>query len=136
VEPVSVHPSRFVVAFAFGAAATALLLGVPTDVIPDDPFGRMTAVRSYDVPVLVVVSLLSGFPVASHRGVSGGACPVRPAGTTGALGATVGWLAIGCPVCNKLIVLAIGSSGALAWFAPARPWLAAPSVALLLGAVI
>jgi hypothetical protein len=131
----TIHPARFAAAFGVGALATALLIGVPTDVIPNDLFGRMTPVRGYDVPVLIAVSLLSGLLVASHRGVSGGACPVRPAGTAGALGAIAGWLAVGCPVCNKLIVLALGSSGALSWFAPAQPWLAALSIALLLAAL-
>lgn len=130
-----VHPGRALLALVLGTAGTALLIGVPTDVIPNPLFGRMTPVRAYDVPVLVVVSVLSGLLAASHWGVAGGACPVRPAGTTGALGATVGWLAIGCPVCNKLVVLALGSSGALSWFAPAQPWLAALSVALLLAAL-
>jgi hypothetical protein len=130
-----VHPARFAAAFTVGALATALLIGVPTDVIPNDLFGRMTPVRSYDVPVLVVISVLSGLLVASHWGISGGACPVRPAGTTGVLGATIGWLAVGCPVCNKLIVLALGSSGALSWFAPAQPWLAALSIVLLVAAL-
>jgi hypothetical protein len=137
MEATTVHPARFAAAFAAGAVATALLLGLPTDVIPNDAFGRMTPVRAYDLPVLLVVSVLSGLLVASYWGVSGGgACPVRRTGTTGALGATVGWLAIGCPVCNKLVVLALGSSGALTWFAPAQPWLAAASVVLLLAALV
>ncbi|MGD9573101.1 MAG: hypothetical protein AB7V62_14555 [Thermoleophilia bacterium] len=115
---------------------TALLIGLPTDVIPNDLFGRMTPVRAYDVPVLVAVSVLSGLLVASHLAVrGGGSCPVRPARTTGTLGAVLAWFAIGCPVCNKLVVLAIGSSGALTWFAPAQPWLAALSVVLLLAAL-
>jgi hypothetical protein len=132
---VIVHPARFVLAFALGAVATALLIGLPTDVIPNDLFGRMTPVRSYDVPVLVAVSVLSGLLIASHVAVSGGACPVRRTGTAGTVGAAVGWLAIGCPVCNKLIVLALGTSGALSWFAPAQPWLAAVSVLLLVAAL-
>ncbi len=130
-----VHPARLLAAFALGAIGTALLIGIPTDVIHNDLFSRMTPVRSYDVPVLVAVSLLSGLLVASHLGVSGGACPVGRTGTTGTMGAAVGWRAIGCPVCNKLVVLAIGSSGALSWFAPAQPWLAALSVALLAAAL-
>jgi hypothetical protein len=118
-----------------GALGTALLVGLPTDVIPNDWFGRMTPVRSHDLPVLVAISLLSGLLVASYWGITGVACPVRRPGTAGAAGAALGWLAIGCPVCNKLVVLALGSSGALTWFAPAQPWLAALSVALLLVAV-
>jgi hypothetical protein len=134
-DPLTVVPSRFALAFVAGAIGTALLVGLPTDVIPNDWFGRMTPVRSYDLPVLVAVSLLSGLLVASHWGVTGAACPVRRPGTAGAAGAALGWFAIGCPVRNKLVVLAIGTSGALEWFAPAQPWLAGLSVALLLGAL-
>ncbi len=114
---------------------TALVVGLPTDVIPNDWFGRMTPVRDYDVPVLVAVSVLSGLLAASYWGVEGVVCPVRRPGTAGAVGAALGWLAIGCPVCNKLIVLALGTSGALSVFAPAQPWLAALSVLLLLAAL-
>ncbi len=131
----TVHPARFALVTVLAAIGTALLIGIPTDVIPNPLFGRMTPVRAYDVPVLVAVSVLSGLLVASHLAVSGGSCPVRPARATGTLGAVLAWLAVGCPVCNKLIVLAIGSSGALAWFAPAQPWLAALSVVLLLAAL-
>lgn len=134
-DPLTVRPARFAAAFVLGAIGTALLIGIPTDVIPNGLFGRMTPVRAYDVPVLVAVSALSGLLVASHLGVGGGACPTRRSGTTGTAGAVVGWLAIGCPVCNKLVVLAIGSSGALSWFAPAQPWLAAVSVLLLVAAL-
>jgi hypothetical protein len=42
------------------------------------------------------------------------------------------WLAIGCPVCNKLVVLAVGASGALSYFAPMQPWLAAVSISSLM----
>ncbi|MYS66003.1 hypothetical protein GTW66_18745 [Streptomyces sp. SID5473] len=40
-------------------------------------------------------------------------------------------LAVGCPVCNKLVVLALGMSGAMSYWAPAQPVLAIASVALL-----
>jgi hypothetical protein len=38
--------------------------------------------------------------------------------------------AVGCPICNKPVV-AIGVRGALNYFAPVQPFLAAGSVALL-----
>jgi hypothetical protein len=127
--------SRFAVAFIAGAGVMALLAGLSTDVIPNDLFTRMTPVRAYDVPVLVIVSALAGLLAASWWGVVGRACPARRSGMTGAAGATLGWLAIGCPVCNKLVVLALGTSGALNVFGPAQPWLAALSVALLAAAL-
>lgn len=60
---------------------------------------------------------------------------MRRAGAAGGVGATLGWLAIGCPVCNKIVVLALGTSGALNLFGPAQPWLAALSVMLLVVAL-
>ncbi len=38
--------------------------------------------------------------------------------------------AVGCPVCNKLVVLALGMSGATAYFAPVQPLLGFLSVGL------
>ena len=43
--------------------------------------------------------------------------------------------AISCPVCNKLVVLALGTSGALTYFAPIQPLLGFLSVGLLLYAL-
>ena len=36
--------------------------------------------------------------------------------------------AVGCPVCNKLVLLLLGTSGAMTWFAPLQPALAVLSV--------
>ena len=44
-------------------------------------------------------------------------------------GGILTWFAVGCPVCNKLALLALGYSGAITWFAPVQPYLAA--IALL-----
>ena len=41
------------------------------------------------------------------------------------------FLAIGCPICNKIALLLLGTSGALNLFAPIQPILGAASVALL-----
>ena len=61
----------------------------------------------------------------------------RPAGEHGAghAGGVLPFLAVGCPVCNKLVIVAIGVSGALSYWAPVQPFLAAVSVALLVFAV-
>jgi hypothetical protein len=47
------------------------------------------------------------------------------------LGGFLAYLAIGCPTCNKVALLALGSSGAINWFAPLQPWLAAVSILAL-----
>jgi hypothetical protein len=41
------------------------------------------------------------------------------------------FFAVGCPVCNKLALVALGYAGALRWFAPVQPFLAVGGVALL-----
>jgi hypothetical protein len=43
--------------------------------------------------------------------------------------------AIGCPVCNKLVVFAIGAGGTMRWFAPVQPVLAIVSLAMLAAAL-
>jgi hypothetical protein len=126
---------RAVFSFVVGGVLTALLLGVPTDVIPNGFFSRMTPVEAYAVPVLVATSVLSGLLLATWLGMEATSCPVRTSRSAGTAGGVLAWLAIGCPVCNKLVLLALGTSGALTWFAHLQPWLAAASVALLAGSL-
>lgn len=127
--------TRALVAFVAGTVLVAVLTGVPTDVVPNGWYTRMTPVQSYAVPVWATVSILSGVLAASFWGVRTAVCPTRGSGTFGSVGAALSWLAIGCPLCNKLVILAIGASGALTYFAPLQPWLAALSVGLLLASI-
>ena len=43
--------------------------------------------------------------------------------------------AVGCPACNKLVVFALGASGALTYFAPLQPVLGLFTLGLLLYAL-
>lgn len=45
----------------------------------------------------------------------------------GGAGTFLAYFAVGCPVCNKLALVALGYSGALQYFAPIQPYLAALS---------
>lgn len=114
-----------------GALITALVIGLPTAVIPNGFFTRMTPTRPLDYIFLVITSLLAGVVAATY------VVPLRadaaiPTGegkvTAGGL---LSFLAIGCPVCNKLVVLALGMSGALRFFEPIQPLLGLASVGLL-----
>ena len=51
--------------------------------------------------------------------------PGRPAAPAALVswGAFLAWFAVGCPVCNKLALLALGYAGAITWFAPVQPFL-------------
>lgn len=122
---------RHASAAVIGACATALLVGLPTDVVPNPVFDRAVPVTWWSYPTLAVVALLSGLLLATYVQASG-ALEVppqdRPA-RRGVVSGAVSLFAVGCPVCNKLVLVALGSSGAIAWFAPVQPLLALASVA-------
>ena len=110
--------------FLTAAAATivvALMIGIPTDVLPNPWFIRMTPVRTLDLVLWPITSLLTGALLATY--VLPATCVRRAPGSAGIASGTLGWLAIGCPICNKLVVGAIGITGALNVFAPLQPLL-------------
>jgi hypothetical protein len=53
----------------------------------------------------------------------------------GMAGTLIGFFAVGCPVCNKLVLLALGATGAVTWFAPVQPFLALASIVLMVVAL-
>jgi len=118
---------RFLLALAGGSVLAALAVGIPTDVIPNPWFQRMTPVRTLDVVLLPPLSLVLGAWLATYALPGGRSSSSLSSGTgSGLLGA----FAIGCPVCNKLVILALGFSGALTYFAPIQPVLGAAGLLL------
>jgi hypothetical protein len=118
-------------AAAAGVAGTALAIGLPTDVIPNPVFGRPVPVTWWSVPVLVVTSVLAGLLLATYVRTGGAEEPVDRPARAGGIGGLLAFFAVGCPVCNKLVVIALGTTGAMELFAPLQPLLAIASVALL-----
>jgi uncharacterized membrane protein len=51
--------------------------------------------------------------------------------TLGSLAGFGAFLAIGCPVCNKIALVLLGTSGALSVYAPIQPVIGAVSLSLL-----
>ena len=124
-------PRRLVTALA-GTVGTALVIGVPTVVIPNPVFGREIPVTWWSYPVLAVVSVLSGLLLATYVRDGDAATEPTPedrAPRRGLWAGVLSFFAVGCPVCNKVVLLALGASGAVSWFAPLQPLLAAVSVA-------
>lgn len=125
---------RFWATTAAATLVVALLVGIPTDVLPNRWFTRMTPVRPLDYVIWPATSVLVGMLFASY---------VVPSMTAGRAGKRVGfgsgvlgWLAVGCPICNKLIVGLLGVSGALQYFGPLQPLLGASGVALAAAALV
>jgi hypothetical protein len=123
---------------AIGAAlVVTLAVGLPTDVIPNPVFGRPVDVTWWSYPILVVTAVLGGLLVATYVRDDQDTVSEQlddeldTPGKAGGVGGLLSFFAVGCPTCNKLAVVALGSTGALDWFAPAQPLLAVLSVVLL-----
>lgn len=117
---------RWVVA-ALTAAFTFLALGLTTAVIPNPLFGRSVPPTDWAMEVLLATAVLTGLLTATYV-ATGREEGMNRRWTAGAL---LSYFAIGCPVCNKLALLALGTSGALQFFAPVQPYLAFAGLALI-----
>jgi hypothetical protein len=121
-------PRRWSVAAAV-TGLTALATGIPTDVIPNPVFERMTPVAWWSYPVWAATALLAGLVAATYVRSGGGARHGSP--RVAGAGGLLSFLAVGCPACNKAAVLALGASGATTYFGPVQPFLAVLGLTLL-----
>lgn len=120
---------RWLVAIA-ASLATFAIIGIPTDVIPNPIFGRAVPVTSWSMNVLIISSILSGLLIATYVKTDKTMTEERSL-KIGGVGGFLTFFAIGCPVCNKIALLALGYSGAIHYFAPVQPYLAIGSILLL-----
>jgi hypothetical protein len=122
------------------AAVAALAIGIPSDLIPNPVFGRPVPIRSIDYLIWVVTALLMGLVLAIRpveELLANHADHVEDDGhdTKAMVGGFVSFLAVGCPVCNQLVVALVGTSGALSWWAPVQPIVGLLAVGILLYAL-
>ena len=115
------------------SAALAVAIGLVTVLIPNPLFTRMIEAPWWSYPVWLVSAILSGLLIATYVAPDGRPEREREAahGRRSVVGAVLSFFAVGCPTCNKIVVLALGTNGAITWFAPLQPVLAAGSLALL-----
>lgn len=112
-------------------AFTVLFIAIPTDLIDTPFFARQVPPTAWAWPVLVVSAILAGLVTATYVAYPDGAAPRRSEGSLGLAGWAITFFAVGCPVCNKLVLLALGTTGALQIFEPIQPYLAGASILLL-----
>lgn len=119
------------------ATLVALAIGVPTDVIPNPVFGRPVPVTWWSYPTLLITAVLGGMLAATYVRDRHTATPDELDAPTrrGSVAGVLSFFAVGCPVCNKLVIVALGTTGARQWFEPVQPVLAVVSIALLAWAV-
>ena len=119
--------------YMLGAAA---VIGVPTVLIPTPFFARMTptSLRDYviwalSVPLLgPLLALTTLYPVSDVRET------LRHIGNgnwRAGVGGTLSLLSVGCPVCNKIVVVVLGVTGAMTLFDPLRPALGVAALGVL-----
>ncbi len=136
VRTLASWPARRWLVVAGASLAYTLLVAIPTDLVDTPVFGREVPPTGWAWPALVTSSALAALLTASY--VASGAD--ADTGTDGAVrggwvGGALTFFAVGCPVCNKLVLLALGSAGAMTWFEPVQPLLQLAAVALLLWAL-
>lgn len=113
-----------VAAMGFG-----VLVAIPTDLIDSPFFGREIPPTWWSWPALVTSAVLTGLLVATY--VSPAQVEERRTRRGGWIGGVLTFFAVGCPVCNKIVLILLGTSGALTWFAPVQPVLQLAAVVLL-----
>ena len=127
---------------AGSALGYALLIAIPTDLIDTPAFGREIPPTWWSWPALVVSSVLAGLLTATYvvapSATDAAGEPAQDAGggvdgsaKGGYLGGFLTFFAVGCPVCNKLVLLALGTTGALTWFEPVQPVLSLVAIGVL-----
>lgn len=108
-------PSRVVKALA-AALGVFVLFGVVTGLVPNPLYVRMVPRTPVDYAFLVTTSALVGVYVYQRSTLEecdGDACAYA--------GAAGGFLAVGCPTCNALLLAAFSSSALMTYLDPLRP---------------
>lgn len=124
-------PVRMLLYGSAGSLATLLIIGIPTAVIPNPFFERMVATTPFNAFFLVTTCILVGVLSATYALPV--TCSLEEKKLT--LGGVFSFLAVGCPVCNKIVLLLLGASGAVTIFQPLQPFLGVASLSLLIWAI-
>lgn len=125
-------PRRWLMALVL-AVVVCLVIAIPTALIETPLFGREIPPTWWAWPSLIVSSILAGMLLASYVAPSPSSEDISDDGTSrrGVIGGALTFFAVGCPVCNKLVLLALGTTGAVSWFQPLQPILQVAAIVLL-----
>ena len=104
------------------ATAAFILLGTTTALWDNSYFFRMTEVNVWDYIILSLESILIGL----FFGVRLPICAIKKAG----FGGVLGFIGVGCSVCNKILLFLFGSSFLLFYFEPIRHYFGAFGILL------
>jgi hypothetical protein len=113
-----------------------VVVAVPTELIDTPVFSREVPPTWWSWPALLASAALAGLLVATYVREPGSPDPAAAEGEHrsrwwGGAGGLLTFFAVGCPVCNKLVLLALGASGAMTYFEPVQPVLSVLALLLL-----
>jgi len=139
IQPPAIWPTldrTFWLVTAAGSLGSLIVFGLVAAIIPNPIFGRIIPPDGASIAIWLLSAPLMGALLATYVARIGSS-PDGP-GTdrdreSGAftVGGLAAFFAIGCPVCNKLVLLALGTSGALNVFAPIQPLIGVASLVIL-----
>ena len=140
---------RFIAWAIAWALVSLLAFGLVAAIIPNPVFGRQIPPEPFAMAVWLVSAPLMGLLGATYSAPANPAATatrlmpliIEPAGgashrqgtTLGTVAGFGAFLAIGCPVCNKVALVLLGAGGAMTVFAPLQPLIGAASLVLLAG---
>lgn len=135
---------RRLIGWSVALTVVALVaFGVVSAIIPNPVFGRSIAPEPFAIAVWIASAPLMGIVLATYvvrpptpSLIETVELQPDPGGTLGWVGGLAAFLAIGCPVCNKVALLLLGTSGAISVWGPIQPIVGAVSLALLAGTVV
>lgn len=148
--PLRVLADRRLLAWtALWAAVSLLAFGLVTAIIPNPVFARQIPAEPFAIWTWIVSAPLMGLVMATYTvpprpspitlvdlGPGDVAVAERRSTTLGSLAGLGAFLAIGCPVCNKIALVLLGASGAMSVYAPIQPLIGAVSLGLLVATAI
>ncbi len=113
-----------------------LVVALPTELIPNPVFSREIPPTWWSWPALILTAALVGLLSMTYARQGDEPLAVgEELDARGMIGGALTYFAVGCPVCNKLVLLALGTTGAVAWFEPVQPLLQLAAVGLLMWAL-
>ena len=137
--------ARYWLVASAAGLVSLVLYGLVAAIIPNPIFGRTIPADAAAILVWIISAPLVGMLAATYvigvpSGVgraNAGAFRQDDSGSGAfTLGGLATFFAIGCPVCNKIVLLALGTSGAMTVFAPIQPLLGAASLVLLAATLV
>lgn len=137
--------ARLLLVSAAATAGALLLFGLGVGIIPNPVIARMIEPEPFAIATWIASAPLVGIVVATYLVSPRASSPaeivelrggsLRDGTALGTVGGMATFFAIGCPLCNKIALVLLGTSGAMSIFAPIQPFLAGASLALLAGTV-